>query len=338
MVEPNTTPTTRTDWAARVRAAMELFNEERYHLCEVEVRALLAYAELPQYYHVQCLVILATCVGNWSEGKQHQECAENMWSHMRLVWPIETASERKNHAFLQLRGMLDDLKEDMDATEPASQYEVRFKKSEVESLDNEEDMSGGPTENEQEIVKKEEKVRTQGGESGLFRKDDSEDFQDTKSKQSDNHGSDDDSTSSVFRPQNMKQSDKAFDTSDYGSIENHVLSSSRIDQPKEEKSVKANDDAASSRSPTKSNRHIPLERFLTSSTTAGLGCVTDQAMPKSPSSFSMAPFMPELTEKAESSTSNSWGGSLRSKLKDKTHWRFFKNMSGRSKRGSNAEK
>ncbi|THZ02938.1 hypothetical protein D6C92_00261 [Aureobasidium pullulans] len=332
------TLTTRTDWAARVRAAMELFNEERYNLCEVEVRALLAYPELPQYYHVQCLVILATCVENWTEGKQHQECAENMWSHMRFVWPVETAGERKNHAFLQLRGMLDDLKEDMEATKPASQCEVRFKKSEVEFVDNEEDMSGGPTENDQEIVKKEEKDDTQREESGLFRQDHSEDFQDTKSKQSDNHGSDEDSTSSVFRPQNMKESDKASDTSDYGSIKNHVLSSSRIDQPKEEKSVSANDDAASSRSPTKSNRHIPLERFLTSSTTAGLGCVTDQAMPRSPSSFSMAPFMPELTEKTESSTSNSWGGSLGSKLKEKTHWRFFKKMSGRSKRGSNAEK
>lgn len=69
VIEPNMTLTTRTDWAARVRAAMELFNEERHNLCEVEVRALLAYPELPQYYHVQCLVILASCVKNWSEGK-----------------------------------------------------------------------------------------------------------------------------------------------------------------------------------------------------------------------------------------------------------------------------
>jgi hypothetical protein len=147
----------RIDWRSRFNTIIELFNKERLYICEMEVRTLLAHYNLPRYYRIRCLIILAQCeedwykskVGHWNGSrshtltprKHHQRCAEAIWKQMNMMWPPENPDD-ENHINNRLRRMLDILEEDMIADRPEDYddmadvvvTEVEYEDSDEESL------------------------------------------------------------------------------------------------------------------------------------------------------------------------------------------------------------
>ncbi|KAH0365758.1 hypothetical protein KCU65_g5838, partial [Aureobasidium melanogenum] len=105
-------------WAIRTELVERLFNDDELFLAEKEARSLLSEPMMPQYYRIHCLVLLAQCLKDWHQAKYYQNCAEQIWHRMRLLWPVESLSSDDNSLMDELRTMLDELEEDMIADKP----------------------------------------------------------------------------------------------------------------------------------------------------------------------------------------------------------------------------
>lgn len=57
------------DWTARINAIVQLYHDGDFFMCEREARILLDHQQLPRYYNMRCLIIIAQCVENWYESK-----------------------------------------------------------------------------------------------------------------------------------------------------------------------------------------------------------------------------------------------------------------------------
>ena len=59
----------KIDWKYRFNTIVELFDMESLVICQLELRALLAYPHLPRYYRIRCLILLAQCEDDWYKSK-----------------------------------------------------------------------------------------------------------------------------------------------------------------------------------------------------------------------------------------------------------------------------
>ncbi|KAH0162293.1 hypothetical protein KCU67_g6001, partial [Aureobasidium melanogenum] len=113
-----------TDWHSRLNEIVQLFHDENYAMCETELRTVLGCPQLPHYYKIRCLIILAQCMDGWFESKHHRTCAEAIWYQWRMMCPAEKTDDNGNHVMDRLRGMLDKLEEDMVADRPEDWYKL----------------------------------------------------------------------------------------------------------------------------------------------------------------------------------------------------------------------
>ena len=59
----------KIDWKYRFNTIVELFDMESLAICQLELRALLAYPRLPRYYRIRCLILLVQCEDDWYKSK-----------------------------------------------------------------------------------------------------------------------------------------------------------------------------------------------------------------------------------------------------------------------------
>ncbi|KAH0027645.1 hypothetical protein KCU78_g3889, partial [Aureobasidium melanogenum] len=104
-----------TDWHSRLNKIVQLFRDENHAMCERELRTVLGYPTAAPLLQDQMLDHPCS---------HHQTCAEAIWHQWRMMCPEERTDDNDNHVMNRLRGMLDNLEEDMIADRPEDWYKL----------------------------------------------------------------------------------------------------------------------------------------------------------------------------------------------------------------------